>query len=92
MTESKTKTAPKAMPNMATITIGYQDYVLPIDEATKIVKALEYAERYEYRYMNDVNDDGPAHFVWPEKLRLNMNLISYDDYIAGKITGKYDPA
>ena len=92
MTESKTKTAPKTMPNMAKIAIGFVDYVLPIDEAMKIVKALEYAERYEYRYVSDVNEDGPAHFVWPEKIRTEVNLITYDDYLAGKIAGKYDTA
>jgi len=73
--------------HLAKITIGFNDYVLPVAEATKVVHAVERAERYKFRYRSE-EDGGPMHHVWSEPPRVGMELISYDTYLQGKLTGK----
>jgi len=84
MTDKKPEPPQK---NMARVSLGFVDVVLPVPEAVKIMQALEKAERYQYRYRRD-EDGGPSHYIWAEAPRIEMELMSYDTYLQGKFTGK----
>jgi len=84
MTDKKPEPPQK---NMARVSLGFMDVVLPVPEAVKVMQALERAERYQYRYRHD-NDGGPMHHVWAEAPRIEMELMGYDTYLQGKFTGK----
>jgi len=73
--------------HLAKITLGFTDYVLPVTEATKVLQALEKAERYQFRYRSE-EDGGPMHHIWSEPPRVGMELVSYGTYLQGKFTGK----
>jgi len=73
--------------HMAKVTLGFEDYVLPIGEATTILRALEKAERYDVTFRRS-EDGGPMHHVWSEAPRARMELIDYNTYLQGKFTGK----
>jgi len=81
----------KPQPAMAVLSLGFVDYVLPVKQATEIVRCMEHAERYNTRYRSE-DDGGSMHFVWQEPVSLNLRLLSNDEYVQGKFTGKYDPS
>jgi len=86
MTDKKPASPEK---HLAKITLGFMDYVMPVTEATKILQALERAERYQYRHRSE-EDGGPLHHIWSEPPRVGMQMIGYSTYLQGKFTGKPD--
>jgi len=82
---SEKVTAPKA--NMAVITLGFVDYVLPVKQATEIMRCLETSERYQFRYRSE-DEGGCMYHIWEDMPEINIKAINHDRYIQGKITGK----
>ncbi len=84
MTEKKPAPPDK---HMAKITLGFEDYVLPIAEATKVLQALEKAEKYQWKYRHE-NDGGPSHHVWAKSPRVGVEMITYETYVLAKLAGE----
>jgi len=82
-------TTAKPKPAMAVLSIGFTEYVMPVKQATEIIRCMETAERYSTRYRTK-EDGGPLHYLWQEQVEARMHLLSNDTYIQGKFTGKPD--
>lgn len=73
----------------AVITLGYIDYVMPLEQATVIINALMTAELYARKgYSGDTR-----HYVYPNdddyrNQEFSMKLISDDLYRVAKLAGK----
>ncbi len=74
---------------MATIGIGYKVYVMPVDDAVAIAKALATAEIYDSKYRRE-EDGGTTYHVYPqEKQNLpSVQIVSYETYRMAKLAGK----
>lgn len=79
-------TKPTTPKSWAVIRLGYDSYVLPIDDATAIVSALSRAEKIEH----DGYGDKRMYFIgnMPEDtLSLHLELLPESAYLQGKFAG-----
>jgi hypothetical protein len=72
---------------MATITLGYTTFCMPLEDAVTIAKALTLAEVYEKKYRSDA---GSTHHIYPneDKVNFQLNLITDELYRLAKLAGK----
>jgi hypothetical protein len=77
--------ATKPMPAkaMGVITIGWNQYVLPVKDAAQIMQALESAELYEAEGYGD----DKMHFIGGEGPNIKFELLSEPHYLQGKFAG-----
>jgi hypothetical protein len=73
---------------MATIGVGYRVYVMPVDDAVAIAKALAVAEIYDTKY-RPKEDGGTTHHVYPQEQQNlpTVQLVSYETYRMAKLAG-----
>lgn len=74
---------------MATLTIGYKTYCMPIDDAVAIIKGLSGAKIYDTKYRSSA-DGGSTHHIYDsdEKTQFQLGVISADLYRMAKLAGK----
>jgi hypothetical protein len=74
---------------MATINVGYKVYVMPVDDAVAIAKALAVAEIYDTKY-RPKEEGGSTHHVYPQEQQAlpSVQLVSYEHYRMAKLAGK----
>lgn len=74
---------------MATVSIGYRTYVMPVDEAVAIAKALATAEIYNTTYRSK-DEGGTTHHVYPQDQQTlpSVQLMSYETYRMAKLAGE----
>ena len=74
---------------MATINVGYKQYIMPVDEAVAIAKALATAEIYEPKY-RPKEEGGTTLHVYPQDQQHlpAVQLVSYETYRMAKLAGK----
>jgi hypothetical protein len=72
---------------MAIITIGYNNYVLPLKDAVTVADMLGKAERYEQKYRSGSDN---THHVYPETKDDfgTIRLLSDAFYQGAKLAGK----
>jgi len=76
---------PTPAKSMAVIKLGWNEYVLPIKDASSILSALESAEKYESRgYGED-----KLHFIGGSGPDVKIELLAEADYLQGKFAGPY---
>jgi len=69
----------------AVIKYGWDEYVVSAEDALKIIKIVEGAERYARRY----NEGESAYYVWDEPLSgLTLDLLTEEQYKVVKLAGK----
>lgn len=73
---------------MATICVGYKTYVMPVDDAVAVAKALATAQLYDTKYRNEA-DGGTTHHIFDQDLRNlpSVQLMSYEAYRLAKLAG-----
>jgi hypothetical protein len=73
---------------MATIGVGYKQYVMPVDDAIAVAKALATAEIYDTKY-RPKEEGGTTHHVFPQERQNlpNVQLMSYETYRMAKLAG-----
>jgi hypothetical protein len=73
---------------MATIGIGYRVYVMPVDDAVAVAKALAVAEIYDTKYRSK-EEGGTTHHVYPQEQQAlpTVHLMSYETYRMAKLAG-----
>jgi hypothetical protein len=74
---------------MATIGIGYKVYVMPVDDAVAIAKALATAEIYDSKY-RPLEDGGTTYHVYAQEQQNlpSVQIVSYETYRMAKMAGK----
>lgn len=73
---------------MAVLKLGWNEYVLPIKDASAILSSLEAAEKYETRgYGND-----KMHYIGGAGPDVKIELLAEADYLQGKFAGPYSEA
>lgn len=74
---------------MATVSIGYKTYVMPVDEAVAVAKALATAEVYDTKYRGK-EEGGTTHHVYPQQQQSlpSVQLMSYETYRMAKLAGE----
>jgi hypothetical protein len=79
---------------MIVIDLGWQKYVMPKEQAMKLVEVLEKAEVYEAKYWNadkrrerGIDADYTYH-VYPNDKQWTMSIITDDHYRLAKLAGK----
>ncbi len=74
---------------MAVITLGYKAYVLPVEAAITIAKALAQGERYERKYRS-ASEGGWSHHVFPDENveGFDVSVIPRSLYLTAKLAGK----
>jgi len=74
---------------MSTINVGYKVYVMPVDDAVAIAKALAVAEIYDTKY-RPKEEGGSTHHVYPQEQQAlpSVQLVSYEHYRMAKLAGK----
>jgi len=72
---------------MAIITIGYNNYVLPLKDAVTAAEMLGKAERYEEKYRSGADN---THHIYAETKENigTMRLLSDAFYQGAKLAGK----
>ena len=79
---------------MIVIDLGWQKYVMPKEQAMKLVEVLEKAEMYESKYWNTDKrrekgiDVDYTYHVYPNDKSFNMSIITDDHYRLAKLAGK----
>ena len=79
---------------MMIVTIGYTDYVLPVDKAITLLGIFEKMERYENRYISKdhkSNTTGEAfntYHVYPSDTQVVAKMLSDEAYQMAKLAGK----
>jgi hypothetical protein len=80
----------------AIITIGYEDYVMDVEDAVHISKILMQAEQYKHKWAKD-EDGGTTHYIWPpemeeskdlSKMSRSIKIIPDTLYRMAKLAGK----
>ena len=73
---------------MATISVGYKTYCMPVDDAVAIAKALAVAEIYDTKYRSK-EDGGTTHHIYQQEALLlpSIQLMSYELYRMAKLAG-----
>lgn len=73
----------------AIIHVGWDEYVVDLDDAVAHIKMMAHAERYVSKgYGEDT-----THHVWDEKgnpRNITLSILSLDAYHAGKMAGEPD--
>jgi len=73
---------------MATVSIGYKTYVMPVDEAVAVAKALATAESYDTKYRPKEEGDTTHHVYAQKQQNLpSVQLMSYETYRMAKLAG-----
>ena len=77
----------------AILRLGYLDYILPAEEAVKIMGLLEGAERWESKYHKTTPTQAAHHtyHVYSEEAGAevkNLELVSESMYRMAKLAGK----
>jgi hypothetical protein len=72
---------------MATITLGYTTFCMPLEDAVAIAKALTLAELYDRKYRSD---GGTTHHIYPneDKANFQLNFVTAELYRMAKLAGK----
>jgi len=76
----------------AKIRIGHRDYVVPAEDAIKIMEIVEGAPLFEDKYHRGEGDQDAyyTYHVWKsDKIGETLELISEDTYRIAKLAGKY---
>ena len=73
---------------MATITLGYRQYIMPVDDAVALAKAVATAEIYDTKY-RPKEEGGTTHHVYPQEQQAlpAVQLMSYEAYRMAKLAG-----
>jgi hypothetical protein len=73
---------------MATISIGYKTYIMPVDEVLALAKTIATAEIYDTKY-RPKEEGGTTHHVYAqEQPNLpTVQLVSYELYRLAKLAG-----
>jgi hypothetical protein len=73
---------------MATINIGYRNYIMPADEALALAKTIATAEIYDTKY-RPKEDGGTTHHVYPQEQQNlpSVHFMSYETYRMAKLAG-----
>lgn len=74
---------------MATIAIGYKTYVMSVDAAVAIAKAMASAELYERKYRSN-SEGGSTYHVYADDTRdmIDIGFIPAIKYRMAKLAGK----
>jgi len=74
---------------MATVNVGYRQYVMPVDDAVALAKAIASAEIYDTKY-RPKEEGGTTHHVYPQEQQAlpAVQLMSYEAYRMAKLAGK----
>lgn len=74
---------------MATISIGYKQYCMPVDDAIAVAKALATAQIYNTKYRSEENG-GTTHHIYDQELQNlpTVQLMSYETYRMAKLAGR----
>ena len=74
---------------MATIALGYRQYIMPVDDAVALAKAVAAAEIYDTKY-RPKEEGGTTHHVYPQEQQTlpTVQLMSYEAYRMAKLAGK----
>jgi|TARA_R110000787_G_scaffold238063_2_gene344373 hypothetical protein len=79
----------------AKIRLGHKEYVLPVQDALKIMEILEGAPLYNEQYHRSEGDVGSyyTYHIWEsEKTGESLELIPENTYRIAKLAGKYTEA
>jgi hypothetical protein len=73
---------------MATINVGYKQYIMPVDEALALAKTIATAEIYEPKY-RPKEEGGSTYHVYPQEQQAlpSVQLVSYEHYRMAKLAG-----
>jgi hypothetical protein len=73
---------------MATVHVGYRQYIMPADEALALAKTIAMAEIYDTKYRSK-EDGGTTHHVYPQEQQAlpSVQLVSYEFYRLAKLAG-----
>ena len=67
------------------VSLNYGEYVMPTEDAVKLMQILAKAERYKRKY----DAENPSHYVWPQEDTNFMGTLMGDDlYRMAKLAGK----
>jgi len=67
------------------VSLSYGEYVMPTEDAVKLMQILAKAERYKKQY----HDRDPSHHVWAQEDTTFMGTLMPDDlYRMAKLAGK----
>jgi hypothetical protein len=75
---------------MAVITLGYKNYVMPVEAAVTIAEAMAQGELYERKYRTNV-EGGSTYHIYPadeDAVEAGVTLISRARYCMAKLAGK----
>lgn len=83
---------------MISVSIGYNNYIMPKEAALTLLGILEKAEVFEEKYITQEErssmglPDNQSHtyHVYPNENMFNMKLVSDDLYRMAKLAGKPD--
>jgi hypothetical protein len=76
----------------AKIRLAHREYILPAEDALKIMEILEGAMRFEEKYHRGDSEQEPyyTYHVWEsDKIGESLELISENTYRVAKLAGKY---
>lgn len=74
------------VPTMAYVTIGYENYVLPIEQAVIIADWLTNAEAYVNKYHGSNNTT--THHVYERETGVHISVMPRAMYQIAKLAGK----
>ena len=73
---------------MATVNVGYKQYVMPVDDAVALAKTIATAEIYDTKY-RPKEEGGTTHHVYAQEQKHlpTVQLVSYEAYRMAKLAG-----
>ena len=73
---------------MATVHVGYRQYIMPVDEALALAKTIATAEIYDTKY-RPKEEGGSTHHVYAQEQQAlpTVQLVSYEHYRMAKLAG-----
>ena len=70
------------------IKVGYRKFVMPLDDAVQVIKALSNAEVYDTEYHKELKLDLSYTGNAGQMMDISLNLLSDDDYAVAKMRGQ----
>ena len=78
----------KDVANRVVVNIEYTKYVMPMEDATAVLRAFCNAEIYEMKWRDDTKDH--THHIYPVKdtSGFSMHMLGKEIYDVAKLAGK----
>lgn len=70
------------------IKVGYRKFVMPLDDAIEVMRALSNAEVYDTEYHKELKLDLSYIGNAGQMMDISLNLLSDDDYAVAKMRGQ----